>query len=203
VCAEALNNSSEMETKPHKGISSTKQAINARIKKSTKEWWQKSPRFKKTRLIDPSFPSAKYLEITSSLNRRQASILTQLRTGHAPINMHLHRIQKSVTPYCPQFTCVQATEDIRHLMFTCPRYIQERYQEELLNNQAIRRQGHHPPHAQLPQQHWTIQAYLRRYCVGLKEKFETLALRALLSSICSQHINNDSTPSTNALADRV
>ena len=108
-------------------ISATKQAINAKIKKLTKEWWQKSPRFKRTRIIDPSFPSAKYLEITSSLNRRQASILTQLRTGHAPINMHLYRIQKSDTPYCPQFTCVQATEDIRHLMFTCPRYIQERY----------------------------------------------------------------------------
>jgi len=30
-------------------------------------------------------------------------------------------------PYCPQFTCVRATEDIRHLIFTCPRYTQERY----------------------------------------------------------------------------
>jgi len=108
-------------------ISATKQAINAGIKKQMKEWWQRSPRFRKTRLIDPSFPSAKYIEITSSLNRRQASILTQLRTGHAPINQHLHRIGKSDTPYCPQSTCIRATEDIRHLIFTCPRYAQERY----------------------------------------------------------------------------
>ena len=44
--------------------------------------------------IDPSLPSDKYLKITNSLNRGQISILTQLRTGHAPINKRLHRIRK-------------------------------------------------------------------------------------------------------------
>ena len=109
-------------------ISAIKQAINSRIKESIKEWWKRSPRFKKLRQIDQSLPSDKFLEITSSLNCRQASLLTQLRTGHIPINKHLHRIQKSDTLYCLQYTCIQATKDIRHLIFTCPRYTQERYQ---------------------------------------------------------------------------
>jgi len=67
-------------------------------------------------------------QITSSLNRRQISILTQLHTGHAPINKHLHRIRKNDTPYCPQGTCTGITEDIRQLIFTCPSYNHTRYQ---------------------------------------------------------------------------
>jgi len=109
-------------------ISAVKQEISAKIKILMKEWWKKSPRFKKTRRIDPSFPSDKYITITSSLNRRQTSILTQLRTGHAPINAHLHRIRKNNTPNCPQATCRGITEDKHHLLFTCPRYVHERYQ---------------------------------------------------------------------------
>jgi len=99
-----------------------------RIKKATKEWWKKSPRYKKMRQINLSLLSNKFLEITSSINCRQASILTQLRTGHIPINAHLHKIQKSNMPYCPQYTCIQAMEDIHHLIFTCPKYTQERHQ---------------------------------------------------------------------------
>ena len=94
---------------------------------TTKKWWRESPRFKKTKHIDPSLPSDKYLKITSSLNRRQTSLLTQLRTGHAPINKHLHRIGKNDTPNCPQATCRGITEDVHHLIFTCPRNIHERY----------------------------------------------------------------------------
>jgi len=59
-------------------ISAVKQEISVKIKILTKEWWKKSPRFRKTRRIDPSFPSDKYITIMSSLNWRQTSILTQL-----------------------------------------------------------------------------------------------------------------------------
>jgi len=67
-------------------------------------------------------------QIMSSLNCRQINILTQLCTGHAPINKHLHRIQKNNTPYCPQGTCMGITEDICHLIFTCPSYNHTQYQ---------------------------------------------------------------------------
>jgi hypothetical protein len=108
-------------------ISATKQSIGANIKAMTKRWWTKSPRFKKMRLIDPSLPSDKYINITSTLNHRQTSILTQLCTGHAPINKHLHKIQKNDSPNCPHATCNGMTEDVHHLLFTCPQYTHERY----------------------------------------------------------------------------
>jgi len=109
-------------------ISAINQSIGANIKVLTKEWWNRSPRHEKMTHIDPSLPSDKYIKLTSSLNRRQTSILTQLRTGHAPINKHLHRIRNNDTPNCPHTTCTGITEDIHHLIFTCPRYTHERYQ---------------------------------------------------------------------------
>jgi hypothetical protein len=54
-------------------------------------------------------------------------ILTQLCTGHAPINKHLHMINKSDTPNCPHSSCRNSIEDIHHIFFTCPHYIQARY----------------------------------------------------------------------------
>ena len=108
-------------------ISAIKKGISKDIKMQTKAWWSSSPRFTKMNAIDPSLPSDEFLKILSSLNRRQTSLLTQLRTGHAPLNKHLHTIQKSPTPNCPQPTCASAIEDIHHLIFTCPRYIHARY----------------------------------------------------------------------------
>jgi hypothetical protein len=108
-------------------ISAIKQSIGMNIKAMVKKWWTKSLRFRKMRLIDPLLPLDKYIKITSSLNRRQTSILTQLHTGHAPINKHLHKIQKIESPNCPQATCNGMIEDIHHLLFTCPHYTHKRY----------------------------------------------------------------------------
>jgi RNase H len=108
-------------------ISAIKQEINKSTKKWTKAWWMSSPRYKKLKNIDPSLPSDKFQKITSNLNRRQASILTQLRTGHIPLNKHLYTIHKANTPHCPQDSCYNATEDIYHYLFTCPSYIHARY----------------------------------------------------------------------------
>jgi len=108
-------------------ISAIKQAIAADIKKQANTWWSNSPRFIRMNIIDPSLPLNKFLKLTSLLNRRQSSLLTQLRTGHIPLNKHLHTIQKSPSPNCPQPTCTNTTEDIHHLIFTCPHYIHARY----------------------------------------------------------------------------
>jgi RNase H len=103
-------------------ISAIKQEINKNNKKWTKAWWMNSPRYKKLKNIDPSLPSDKFQKITSNLNRGQTSILTQLRTGHIPLNKHLHTIHKTNTSLCPQDSCCNATEDIHHYLFTCPSY---------------------------------------------------------------------------------
>ncbi|KAI6004652.1 hypothetical protein EDD15DRAFT_2150398, partial [Pisolithus albus] len=58
--------------------------------------------------------------------KKQAGLYIQLRTGHIPLNLHLHRLQKSDTPNCLQ--CDSATpEDVHHYLFQCPRYIRERH----------------------------------------------------------------------------
>jgi len=91
------------------------------------KWWKKSPRYPKLKHIDPSMPSNKFLKITSTLTHKQSSILTQLRTGHVPLNKYLHKIRKTHSPLCPQTGCIYATEDIRHFIFACPAYTHARH----------------------------------------------------------------------------
>ena len=53
------------------------------------------------------------------------SVLTQLRTGHIPLNEHLHRIKLSETPYCPY--CPRTLESINHFLLHCSKYIIHRH----------------------------------------------------------------------------
>lgn len=102
----------------------------------TKRWaneWMKSPRYARAKVIDPSMPSNKYIKLVATLPKNQASIYTQLRTRHTPLNLHLHRIGKSDTPYCP--SCPETNETIHHYLFDCPQYAHERH---ILTN-ALRR----------------------------------------------------------------
>ncbi len=61
------------------------------MKQEKKVWCKRSKPFKRTKAIDPSFPSAKYIQTTSGLNRRQACVL------HIPAQAtyHLFRIKKA------------------------------------------------------------------------------------------------------------
>ncbi|KAI0365283.1 hypothetical protein BV20DRAFT_909194, partial [Pilatotrama ljubarskyi] len=44
--------------------------------------------------------------------------LTHLRTGHAPLNDHLHRIGRADSPLCP--ACMTARETVIHHLIQCP-----------------------------------------------------------------------------------
>ncbi|KAG2340462.1 hypothetical protein BDR05DRAFT_889759, partial [Suillus weaverae] len=48
-----------------------------------------------------------------------------LRTGHAPLNKHLHRIGKLESPHCPH--CANIDETVYHVLITCPQYRRERH----------------------------------------------------------------------------
>jgi len=69
------------------------------------------------REIDPTLPSTNFIKATNGLNRRQISVLTQLRTGHAPLNKHLHRINRSDNPSCSY--CTNTLEDVERFIFHC------------------------------------------------------------------------------------
>ena len=76
--------------------------------------------------IDPSLPSKSFMKLIGGLQKRQAGLYTQLRTGHAPLNKHLHHFKRSDTPNCLQ--CGDTTpETVHHFLFTCPRYDREKF----------------------------------------------------------------------------
>ena len=106
-------------------LSAVKQQIDNDTKQETKTWWKRSKRYRRIRFIDSSFPSPKYIQATSGLNRRQTSVLTQLRTGHIPLNGHLFRINKADSPYCEH--CPNIMEDVPHLLFHCNKYAIQRH----------------------------------------------------------------------------
>ncbi|KAJ3897958.1 hypothetical protein F5879DRAFT_761292, partial [Lentinula edodes] len=61
--------------------------------------------------------------------------LTQLRTGHIPLQRHLHRIGKADSPTCP--CCKHGNKTVMHYLFECcaHRQARGRLQRKLANDQ--------------------------------------------------------------------
>ncbi|KAG2742523.1 hypothetical protein P692DRAFT_201795598 [Suillus brevipes Sb2] len=78
-----------------------KQTFCSIIALETTSILQMSPRYARFKEIDPSFPSKGFAKLAEKLPRCHASLLIQLRTGHIPLNKHLHRISKAPSPLCP------------------------------------------------------------------------------------------------------
>lgn len=81
--------------------STIKQEFNRTLKDEAVEVLRQSPQYPYLRTIDSSAPSKHFADLVSELPRRHSSLLFQLRTGHVPLNKHLHRISKSTTFTCP------------------------------------------------------------------------------------------------------
>ncbi|KAF8836316.1 hypothetical protein BDN67DRAFT_884037, partial [Paxillus ammoniavirescens] len=56
---------------------------------------------------------------------QQSSILVWLHTKHSSLNVHLHRMKKADTPFCPY--CPGITEDVPHFLLMCPQYPRKRH----------------------------------------------------------------------------
>ena len=78
------------------------------------------------RSIDNSAPSKKYLRLIRDLDRRQASILFQLHTGHVSLNLHLFHIHKAKSPACPMCQGI-TVESVKHFLLDCPHYRQQHH----------------------------------------------------------------------------
>ena len=85
--------------------------------------------------IDAALPGKHTKAIYDKLNKKEAGILAQLRTGMARINSYLHRIGASGTDQCD---CGTAKETVKHFLFLCTRWDHLRAQ---LLQQAGRRIG--------------------------------------------------------------
>ena|SRR3979490_623013 len=78
--------------------------------------------------INRTMPSMAYAKLSQGMPRRHTSILIQLRTGHAGLNKHLHRIGKVNTPMCA--ACERAEETMHHFLFRCLAYAEQRRELE-------------------------------------------------------------------------
>ena len=69
------------------------------------------------------------------LSRAQAATLTQLRTGHVPLNHYLHRIHAIDSPNC---VACNEPETVDHYLLRCPRFrAQRQVLRRQLNGQAL------------------------------------------------------------------
>ena len=107
-------------------ISALHQENNEKLKKRWQRCWKNLERENLLRTIDKSAPSKKYLRFISGLDRRQASLLFQLRTGHIALNQHLFRIHKAESPASPQCQGI-TVETVRHFLLDCPFYRNEQH----------------------------------------------------------------------------
>ena len=117
-------------------ISATRQKLKKDAKLRWSSEWFTSPRHERSKEIDNSLPSADYLHIIDQLTHNQASLLTQFRTGHVPLNETLFRIKRAPSPDCPHCG-LWIKETIFHFLLACPRYAYIRGKLLLTLNQYI------------------------------------------------------------------
>jgi ribonuclease HI len=101
-------------------VSAKKQQHTAILRSRWNKEWLKSKRFHYIRKYNQTLPSPIYMKLTNQLTRQQISLLTQLRTGHVPLNQHLHCINVVPSPNCPH--CPYHPETIKHFLLRCPHY---------------------------------------------------------------------------------
>jgi ribonuclease HI len=102
-----------------------KQSHNKRVKKRWKKDWVSSARGKCDHQIDSSSPSKRFIEAISNpkLPRQTASLITQLRINHAPLNNYLYKFKRVDNPRCP--ACGESEEMVEHYLLGCPAYAHE------------------------------------------------------------------------------
>jgi ribonuclease HI len=127
--AESPNNN----RRSHFGILTTSLPISRsahrfRLAELTKRLYfrdfQKSPRAPKMRRFDYSMPSSKFRKLTATLPKRFVSVLTQLRTNHAPLQAYLHRFKIVNSPTCLQ--CNRHPETVSHYLLHCSKFDEHR-----------------------------------------------------------------------------
>ena len=114
--------------------SATKQAYHGKLKDKWVDTWRQSERGTRFEAIDDKFPFNSFRKRTYSLNRLQASLMIQLRSGHIPLNSYLFRINKTDSDLCQacleEVDNLHCRETVKHYLFECNSYSEER--EELV-----------------------------------------------------------------------
>ncbi|VDB85625.1 unnamed protein product [Peniophora sp. CBMAI 1063] len=107
-------------------VSALRQEYARRLKERWQRDWCMSPRYHRHCHWAPDATSPRHIAITNELSRRDSTVLFQLRSGHAPLNAHLHRINCAPAPTCE--ACEEADETVNHFIYDCPARLSERRQ---------------------------------------------------------------------------
>jgi uncharacterized protein YfcZ (UPF0381/DUF406 family) len=110
-------------------ISAIKQNFLKLTKKKWREQWMASPRYQKAARTDPNLPMKVHAKSLEGLTQAQASLIFQIKTEHIPLNKYLHHIKKiesNKCTACSQITNRESIESVRHFLFECPAYSNDR-----------------------------------------------------------------------------
>ena len=107
--------------------SAVKRAHNDHLKQKWTTTWRKSEKGCKMHKIDSSTPSNKFLKAISleKITCSTASLISQLRLTHIPLNSYLKRFKRVDSARCP--ACGADEETIEHFLLFCPVYAYERW----------------------------------------------------------------------------
>ena len=107
-----------------------KRAYNESLTTKWKAEWEQSPRGSKTKMLDSSAPSAKFLKMTSNpkLSCKAASRIAQFRLQHVLLNSYLHRFKWVDKANC--LACSADNKSIAHFLLFCPSYAHKRWSLE-------------------------------------------------------------------------
>ena len=117
-----------IKKKIRKSTSALKQECNKKINLRWKKEWNASERYNRHKFPDLVSPAShKFVTLTSDVRipRHMASLIFQLRTGHAPLNNYLHRFKCVDSARCP--ACGEGRETVEHFLLRCPKYAHERW----------------------------------------------------------------------------
>ena len=87
-----------------------------------------------SREMDTALPGRHTHTLYNDLDRREANVLAQLRTGMARLNGYLHQIGRAESDQC---ACGQARETVKHFLFRCTRW--DLYRTQMLAQTDTRR----------------------------------------------------------------
>ena len=102
-----------------------KKSISDKVSKTCRDEWMKDPH-EHTKMFLGAQPDKNIAIMNHTMikSRSRYRMAMHLITGHSPLNIHLHRINRADSDICPK--CLYDVEDVGHFLGRCPYYSQLR-----------------------------------------------------------------------------
>ena len=112
---EATKISAPPQEQPH-SLTQAKATIKKGMKQEWQRLWTNSTKGRHLFNEMPIIGSQDCWNLLASVSKRDGALISQLLSGHIPLNAHLHRINISESPLCPH---CDTDETPHHFIFNC------------------------------------------------------------------------------------